>query len=75
MDVGRGLPLLGGRGFALRVPDGQTAEPGFERREKRDVWRGTTPIEIVQKTLREGLIGLGKGRDSKGINEKRKKVR
>lgn len=30
-DVDRWLPLLGGRGFALRVPDGQTAEPGFER--------------------------------------------
>ncbi len=29
-DVDRWLSLLGGRGFALRVPDGQTAEPGFE---------------------------------------------
>lgn len=30
-DVDGRLLLLGGRGFALRVADGQAAEPGFDR--------------------------------------------
>lgn len=70
VDVSRGLPLLGGRGFALRVPDGQTAEPGETGEKNKKVWRVTKLIETVQKTLREGLIELRKGRDDlKGINK------